>query len=549
MSSINPRYARAVRLLTGPVLFLASSCSDQTPVDPDHSAPSLSTAATITKYTVSPGTATVSLGGKVQFTASATWSDGTTKSAPTIWLTNGGAITTDGLYLAPSTTGTYMVVGYSKESGIRDTTSVAVGLSSSTTKTVKSVSITPSLKTLSPGQAQQFSAEVTYSDGSKGTGGVTWTAAGGSMTSAGLYTAGSTTGTYRIIGQASGSTAKDTSSVTISTAKVTKLVLSPGTISLAPGGSQQFSASATWSDGVSRPVTLSYTAAGGTVSSTGLYQAGTTAGSYWVKVTCSGCSVADTSSVSIVAATTTTTLAATHRPSDHLTVHDINFDSKYFTNWAFNHKWGDPAYMQSVSDAAAPRSAQRGIEFGFPAGFEDINSPARANTVFSASREMYVAVWIKISKPWQYHTSSVNKLFLLSTNAHSTWGNEVVVALKGTTESNAQIQIGVQTPANSQAGTKNGFFLPNISQPGFSLGVWHLIEIKAVRSTGGLYNGRLDWWVDGKLVGSHSNVKYYSYGDSYFNGMILDPNWGGQGSPPKVRRDWIRLDHLVITRK
>jgi hypothetical protein len=442
-----------------------------------------------------------------------------------------------------------MVVGYSKESGIRDTSSIAVGLSSSTTKTVKSVSITPSLKTLSPGQTQQYSAEVTYSDGSKGSGGVTWTAAGGSITSAGLYTAGSTTGTYRVIGQASGSTAKDTSSVTISTAKVTKLVLSPGTVSLAPGGSQQFSTSATWSDGVSRPVTLSYTAAGGTVSSTGLYKAGTTTGSYWVKVTCSGCSVADTSSVSIVSTSSSTTLTATHRPTDHFTYFDISYDSKYMTNWSHNAKWSDPAYMQLVSDAAAPRSPQRAIEFGFPAGFEDIHSPARASAYFSASREMYVAAWMKVSKPWQYHTSSVNKLFMLSTNGHSTWGNEVVVALKGTSESNANIQIGVQTPANTGAGTQNGFFLPNISKPGFSLGVWHLIEVKAVRSTGGLANGRLEWWVDGRLVGSHSNVRYYAYGDSYFNGMILDPNWGGQGSPPKAQRDWIRLDHLLVTRK
>jgi hypothetical protein len=362
-----------------------------------------------------------------------------------------------------------MVVGYSKETGTRDTSSVAVGLSSSTTKTVKSVSITPSLKTLSPGQTQQFTAEVTYSDGTKGTG-AAWSATGGSISSSGLYTAGSTTGTFRVIGQASGSTVKDTSTVTISTAAITP-----------------------------------------------------------------------TPSVS--------NLASSNRPTDHTTIQDIIFDSKYPTSWSFSHKWSDPTYMQLISDAAAPRSAQKGIEFGFPAGFEDVNSPARANTVFSASREMYVAVWMKISKPWQYHTSSVNKLFTLSTNGHSTWGNEVIVALKGTSESNAQIQIGVQSPLNTGAGTKNGFYLPNISMPGFSLGVWHLIEVKGIRSTGGLANGRLIWWVDGKMVGSHSNVKFYSYGDSYFNGMILDPNWGGQGSPPKAWRDWIRVDHLLITRK
>jgi len=67
--------------------------------------------------------------------------------------------------------------------------------------------------------------------------------------------------------------------VTAATApKVTSFSLQPKTgISLTSGQSQQFAASATWSDGMQYPITVSYTATGGTISGTGLFTAGRSA--------------------------------------------------------------------------------------------------------------------------------------------------------------------------------------------------------------------------------------------------------------------------------
>jgi hypothetical protein len=88
--------------------------------------------------------------------------------------------------------------------------------------------------------------------------------------------------------------------VTIATATVSKLVIDPGSLSLAPGESKQFSATASWSDGVTRPVSLSYSATGGTISSSGLFEAGAGTGTYRVIVGCaSGCTQKDTSFISI----------------------------------------------------------------------------------------------------------------------------------------------------------------------------------------------------------------------------------------------------------
>ncbi len=52
---------------------------------------------------------------------------------------------------------------------------------------------------LTTGDTQQFSAVGRMSDGSTAGVSVTWSATGGTMSGAGLYTAGSTAGTFRVI--------------------------------------------------------------------------------------------------------------------------------------------------------------------------------------------------------------------------------------------------------------------------------------------------------------------------------------------------------------
>lgn len=59
------------------------------------------------------------------------------------------------------------------------------------------------------------------------------------------------------------------------------------------GATQKFTAEAMWSDGVARPVGVTYRATGGTVSNMGLFSAGQTAGVFTVIATCV-CGLADT---------------------------------------------------------------------------------------------------------------------------------------------------------------------------------------------------------------------------------------------------------------
>ena len=80
------------------------------------------------------------------------------------------------------------------------------------------------------------------------------------------------------------------------------ITISPTSVTLTPGGTQQFTVEARNADGdilaIPNPI-WAVSAGGGTISSTGLYTAGTTAGTFTVTVTCNG--VTATATVTVTA--------------------------------------------------------------------------------------------------------------------------------------------------------------------------------------------------------------------------------------------------------
>jgi hypothetical protein len=172
--------------------------------------------------------------------------------------------------------------------------------------TLTQLILNPSGVTLAPGGSQRFTVAGSWSDGSSTVPAVTYTAAGGTITAAGLYTAGNTAGIYRVIAVQSGGTRADTSTVTISAATLTSLTVSPKVFSLSTGGTQQMTVTALWSDGSTTLPTLTWDASGGTISSSGLYTAGSVAGNYWLTVSAGGLS--DAAVMTVTTATTTATV-------------------------------------------------------------------------------------------------------------------------------------------------------------------------------------------------------------------------------------------------
>jgi parallel beta-helix repeat protein len=100
--------------------------------------------------------------------------------------------------------------------------------------------LTPSQASLQTGGTQQFAATGKMSDGSSVAINVIYTATGGTVTSAGRYTAGQAAGTYRVIATQSGGSLADTSKVTITASATPPVSSGPCSgIAVAAGASLQ----------------------------------------------------------------------------------------------------------------------------------------------------------------------------------------------------------------------------------------------------------------------------------------------------------------------
>lgn len=169
---------------------------------------------------------------------------------------------------------------------------------------VQEVLVTPEGATVQAGATLQFQARTVDADGDTTAGVVTWSATGGAITTAGLFTAGQTAGVFRVIGRAQNGVA-DTVPVNVAVASpnptLVAVVISPETATVAAGGTAQFSAVGRLSNGTNQTVGITWSATGGVVSGTGLYTAGPTIGGWQVIATGPG-GLADTAAVNITGA-------------------------------------------------------------------------------------------------------------------------------------------------------------------------------------------------------------------------------------------------------
>jgi hypothetical protein len=252
---------------------------------------------TLAAVILTPATASLEFGRTQQFSAVGQLSDGSSASIAVTWSATGGTVNASGLYTAGNTVGNFRVIA-SSANGLADTSAVTV-----TSPTITAISLTPATVSLQSGQTQQFNVSATLSNGGTQTNpAVTWNATGGAINATGLYTAGATAGTFRVIATSTNGRA-DTSAVTIAALTVTAITVTPASASLSPAQTQQFSASATLSNGTTQVnPTVTWSATGGTISTGGLYTAGSTAGSFRV-IAASGNGRADTSAVTITAVT------------------------------------------------------------------------------------------------------------------------------------------------------------------------------------------------------------------------------------------------------
>jgi hypothetical protein len=149
------------------------------------------------------------------------------------------------------------------------------------------MSITPAAVALYTNRTQTFVARSANATSPS----VTWSipegVSGGTITSAGIYTAPTTAGTYHIVATSVADTTQTaTAAVTIQAAPATlTLVISPVSATLSVGSSLTLAATVSFSSSQSVTWSVQEGTAGGTVTSGGVYTAPSTPGTYHVVAT------------------------------------------------------------------------------------------------------------------------------------------------------------------------------------------------------------------------------------------------------------------------
>jgi len=245
-------------------------------------------------------------GKSVQFTAQVT---GTTDTSVK-WMVDeadGGTVDATGLYTAPATEGTYHVraehssqVSLPSVKGASGVVHVKKGAAAQPV----AVAVSPSAATLPASGSRSFAAAVTGTTNLS----VTWSVQPGSncgsISAAGVYTAPPAGTTCTVVATSAADTTKSGSAtVTVTPAPVISVAVSPGSASIATGGTVTFSATVSGTiAGQSSAVTWSVPAGAGSINaSSGAYVAPATAGTYVV----TAASVADPSKTATATVTVT----------------------------------------------------------------------------------------------------------------------------------------------------------------------------------------------------------------------------------------------------
>src|SRR5262245_3570816 len=250
---VGTRFPLSMKTLLA-LMLVAASCriADQTSVGGD-----------LTDIQITPSSVDIGANQSVQFKAKGRARDGSPRDVQVTWSATGGTIDAEGVFTADQTVGDFSVVATMQSQQMSASAKVRVR------GALKQLVLMPPQASVPPGGQVLFTDYGLVASGDTVTVSPTLTASGGAIDANGMYTAGQSTGTFRVIATAvvnkSGSTVSDTSQITIGTGSpvLDQVILMPTSASLNPGGTRQFAAFGRMSNGDSVSVSVDYSATGG----------------------------------------------------------------------------------------------------------------------------------------------------------------------------------------------------------------------------------------------------------------------------------------------
>lgn len=167
----------------------------------------------ILSVTVAPGTANLNSGETASFLATAQREDGSATTPSVIWTATGGTISTGGVYTAGINSGSYRAIATLAGGTLADSAEISI-----TAPVLEAIVLHPGSASVVMGGARLFTVTGQWSNGATTPPPVSFSASGGTISANGLYTAGTTTGTFTVVATQQGGTLADTSTVTVTVA-------------------------------------------------------------------------------------------------------------------------------------------------------------------------------------------------------------------------------------------------------------------------------------------------------------------------------------------
>jgi hypothetical protein len=324
---------------------------------------------------------------------------------------------------------------------------------------------------------------------------------------------------------------------------VATVAISPDNFNVVVGDTLRFTATARDSSGQVMSATLAWGASGGTVTSSGLFTAGSTPGSASVWVTANA-TVSDTA-IGVVA-------ARSQAPAD--TIFFENFESGSLAVWDDR---GLPSRHVIVTDTAIAYDGQRALEITYPQGGDG----GWLTRFFmpgydSASVSYYVKLqsgWLGGTKLISFYGSRTDDQwsaagkasqcpngtdFFVATLIAEAWANPgptrfytYYPAMPPDAQGNCYGSPG--TPAAQ-------YVQPTTLTPG----VWHHVEYWVVLNAPGQNDASHQFWIDGVLRGSWSGFSFRDSDILRLNAITITAS--ASGGAPQTQKMWV--DNLLVSR-
>jgi len=270
----------------------------------------------LASITVVPSPVTLAVGRTQQFIAEGKDATGNIVQFTPSWsvVAGGGTISASGMFTAAGAAGTFTNTVEASNQGITAFATVIVTVGSPV-----AITVTPNPDTVIVGGKQQFVATGKDAGGNTVPLVPTWsvTAGGGAIDGSGNFTAGPAPGTFSNTINATSGTLSATATVVVTAGPLAAIKVTPNPATIPINGAQQFTA--VGSDIAGNPVaiapTWSVVANGGTINGTGLFTAGSVAGTFTNTIKATSGSLSGTATV-VVAVNPLASITVSPNPSN-----------------------------------------------------------------------------------------------------------------------------------------------------------------------------------------------------------------------------------------